>query len=32
MEATWFLAEQEHAASKSQASSEQVESPALGQW
>src|SRR6266545_8032527 len=30
MEATWFLAEQEHAASKSQA--EEVVSPALGQW
>lgn len=32
MEATWFLAEQEHAASKSQASTEEVVSPALGQW
>ena len=32
MEATWFLAEQEHAASKSQAEVEQVVSPALGQW
>ncbi len=29
MEATWFLAEQEHAAKKK---SEQVESPALGSW
>ena len=32
MEATWFLAEQEHAASKSQAETEEVVSPALGQW
>lgn len=32
MEATWFLAEQEHAAKKSQATTEQVESPALGTW
>ncbi|HET7160128.1 MAG TPA: FAD-dependent oxidoreductase, partial [Burkholderiales bacterium] len=32
MEATWFLAEQEHAASKSQAEVEEVVSPALGQW
>ena len=32
MEATWFLAEQEHAASKSQAQVEEVVSPALGQW
>ncbi|MEN9938290.1 MAG: hypothetical protein RLZZ387_4869 [Chloroflexota bacterium] len=32
MEATWFLAEQEHAAKKSQAATEQVESPALGAW
>jgi thioredoxin reductase (NADPH) len=32
MEATWFLAEQEHAASKSQAEVEAVVSPALGQW
>lgn len=32
MEATWFLAEQEHAASKSQAEIEEVVSPALGQW
>ena len=32
MEATWFLAEQEHAALKSQAQSEEVVSPALGQW
>ncbi len=32
MEATWFLAEQEHAYSKSQAEVEQVVSPALGQW
>lgn len=32
MEATWFLAEQEHAARKSQAETEQVESPALGTW
>jgi thioredoxin reductase (NADPH) len=32
MEATWFLAEQEHADSKSQAEVEQVVSPALGQW
>jgi thioredoxin reductase (NADPH) len=30
MEATWFLAEQEHAASKQ--SAEEVISPALGQW
>lgn len=32
MEATWFLAEQEHAAQKSQAQVEEVVSPALGQW
>jgi thioredoxin reductase (NADPH) len=32
MEATWFLAEQEHAASKSQVEVEEVVSPALGQW
>jgi len=32
MEATWFLAEQEHAASKSQVDVEEVVSPALGQW
>jgi len=33
MEATWFLAEQEHATKKaSQAETEQVTSPALGQW
>ena len=32
MEATWFLAEQEHVASKSQAETEHVESPALGTW
>jgi thioredoxin reductase (NADPH) len=32
MEATWFLAEQEHAASKQQSQSEEVVSPALGQW
>jgi thioredoxin reductase (NADPH) len=32
MEATWFLAEQEHAALKSQAEVEEVVSPALGQW
>jgi thioredoxin reductase (NADPH) len=32
MEATWFLAEQEHAASKSQAEADEVVSPALGQW
>jgi thioredoxin reductase (NADPH) len=32
MEATWFLAEQEHAAQKSQAKVEEVVSPALGQW
>jgi thioredoxin reductase (NADPH) len=32
MEATWFLAEQEHAASKSQAVVEEVTSPALGTW
>jgi thioredoxin reductase (NADPH) len=32
MEATWFLAEQEHAAQKSQATVEEVVSPALGQW
>lgn len=31
MEATWFLAEQEHAAQKSQPA-EEVVSPALGQW
>lgn len=31
MEATWFLAEEEHAASKHGAT-EEVESPALGQW
>lgn len=32
MEATWYLAEREHAAKKSQAQSEEVTSPALGQW
>ncbi|NJM06058.1 thioredoxin-disulfide reductase [Candidatus Gracilibacteria bacterium] len=32
MEATWFLSEQEHAAKKSQAVTEEVVSPALGQW
>jgi thioredoxin reductase (NADPH) len=32
MEATWFLAEQEHAAQKSQEHVEEVVSPALGQW
>jgi thioredoxin reductase (NADPH) len=32
MEATWFLAEQEHTAKKSQAEVEEVVSPALGQW
>lgn len=32
MEATWFLAEQEHAAAKAQAQVEEVVSPALGQW
>lgn len=32
MEATWFLAEQEHAAAKAQPPAEVVESPALGQW
>ncbi|KPV53028.1 thioredoxin reductase [Kouleothrix aurantiaca] len=32
MEATWFLAEQEHAAMKSQKQTEEVVSPALGQW
>jgi thioredoxin reductase (NADPH) len=33
MEATWFLAEQEHAASKApQAPAEEVSSPALGKW
>lgn len=32
MEATWFLAEQEHAALKSQKEIEEVTSPALGQW
>lgn len=32
MEATWYLAEQEHAASKAQSQSEEVVSPALGQW
>jgi thioredoxin reductase (NADPH) len=32
MEATWFLAEQEHAASKSQKQDEEVVSPALAPW
>lgn len=32
MEATWFLAEQEHAASKSQKQTEEVVSPALAGW
>jgi len=32
MEATWFLAELEHAATKSQAQVEEVVSPALGLW
>ena len=32
MEVTWFLAEQEHAALKSQKQTEEVVSPALGQW
>jgi thioredoxin reductase (NADPH) len=32
MEATWFLAEQEHAWNKSQVQDEEVVSPALGQW
>lgn len=32
MEATWFLAEEEHAASKSQKNDEEVVSPALGGW
>jgi thioredoxin reductase (NADPH) len=32
MEATWFLAEEEHAAKKNQAAVEEVVSPALGQW
>jgi thioredoxin reductase (NADPH) len=32
MEATWFLAELEHAATKSQVEVEEVVSPALGQW
>jgi thioredoxin reductase (NADPH) len=32
MEATWFLAEQEHAASKSQKQDEVVVSPALAPW
>lgn len=32
MEATWFLAEQEHTALKSQKQTEEVVSPALGQW
>lgn len=32
MEATWFLAEQEHAAAKAQSQTEEVVSPALGQW
>jgi thioredoxin reductase (NADPH) len=32
MEATWFLAEQEHAAQKSQAGTEEVVSPAIGEW
>lgn len=32
MEATWYLAEQEHAAKKSQVTTEEVVSPALGKW
>ena len=32
MEATWFLAEQEHAAKKAGTPTEEVTSPALGQW
>jgi thioredoxin reductase (NADPH) len=32
MEATWFLAEQEHAAQKSQKKDEEVVSPALAPW
>jgi thioredoxin reductase (NADPH) len=32
MEATWFLAEQEHAAQKSQKQDEEVVSPALAPW
>lgn len=32
MEATWFLAEQEHAMKKSQVQTEEVVSPALGSW
>ena len=32
MEATWFLAESEHAALKSQKQVEEIVSPALGQW
>ncbi len=32
MEATWFLAEQEHAAAKAHAQAEEAASPALGQW
>jgi thioredoxin reductase (NADPH) len=32
MEATWFLAEQEHAAQKSQKNDEEVVSPALAPW
>jgi thioredoxin reductase (NADPH) len=32
MEATWFLAEQEHAAQKNQATAEEVVSPALAPW
>jgi thioredoxin reductase (NADPH) len=32
MEATWFLAEQEHATKKAQSQTEEVTSPALGQW
>jgi thioredoxin reductase (NADPH) len=32
MEATWFLAEQEHLAQKSQKEHEEVVTPALGQW
>jgi thioredoxin reductase (NADPH) len=32
MEATWYLAEQEHAAKKAQSQTEQVTSPALGTW
>jgi len=32
MEATWYLSEQEHATKKAQSETEEVSSPALGQW